>query len=144
MHGWSTTFFPFETATDVEIYAAIQPDTKVSQHSSSHRLLLENQWSLTRFHGRPAQVIWAELPTNPLLAVADIANIARIAKTHPSRPLVVVDNTFGSPYFNNPLVQGADIVMESTTKYIGGHSDVGLLSVFAKSPFSHLLTILCL
>jgi cystathionine gamma-lyase len=56
--------------------------------------------------------------------VADIANIARIAKSHPSKPLVVVDNTFGSPYFNNPLVQGADIVMQSTTKYIGGHSDV--------------------
>lgn len=70
------------------------------------------------------QVIWAELPTNPLLAVADIANITRIAKSHPSRPFVVVDNTFGSPYFNNPLVQGADIVMQSTTKYIGGHSDV--------------------
>lgn len=68
------------------------------------------------------KMIWLETPTNPLLNLADIAAIAAIAHRH--QLLLVVDNTFASPYFQQPLKLGADIVVHSTTKYINGHSDV--------------------
>ena len=68
------------------------------------------------------RVVWIETPTNPLLNVADIAGIAAIAREHDV--LVVVDNTFASPYLQQPLTLGADVVVHSTTKYLGGHSDV--------------------
>ncbi len=67
-------------------------------------------------------MVWVETPTNPLLSVVDIAAIAEIA--HRNDALLVVDNTFASPYLQTPLRYGADIVVHSTTKYIGGHSDV--------------------
>jgi cystathionine gamma-synthase len=69
-----------------------------------------------------AALVWIETPTNPLLKVVDIAAVARLA--HEAGALVVVDNTFASPYLQTPLALGADIVLHSTTKYIGGHSDV--------------------
>ncbi|BBX00865.1 cystathionine gamma-synthase [Mycolicibacterium moriokaense] len=69
------------------------------------------------------RLIWVETPTNPLLSIADIAGIAEIAKTS-NNPKVLVDNTFASPALQQPLTLGADIVLHSTTKYIGGHSDV--------------------
>lgn len=68
------------------------------------------------------RMVWLESPTNPLLEVVDIAALAAIAHRHGL--LVVVDNTFASPYLQNPLVLGADVVVHSTTKYLGGHSDV--------------------
>lgn len=68
------------------------------------------------------KMIWLETPTNPLLKLADIRAISEIA--HERGLIVVVDNTFASPYFQNPLNLGADIVLHSVTKYIGGHSDV--------------------
>lgn len=71
---------------------------------------------------RPTKMIWAETPTNPLLRVADIAALAKLA--HEAGALLVVDNTFASPYLQQPLALGADVVIHSTTKYIGGHSDV--------------------
>jgi cystathionine gamma-synthase len=71
--------------------------------------------------GRPSMV-WIETPTNPLLKVLDIAAIADA--THAAGGILVVDNTFASPYLQQPLELGADIVVHSTTKYIGGHSDV--------------------
>ncbi len=67
-------------------------------------------------------IIWAETPTNPLLTVVDVAALAQIA--HEAGALLVVDNTFASPYLQQPLALGADIVVHSTTKYLGGHSDV--------------------
>ncbi|SDU96883.1 cystathionine gamma-lyase [Microlunatus sagamiharensis] len=67
-------------------------------------------------------IVWVETPTNPLLSVADIAGIAELA--HAAGALLVVDNTFASPYLQQPLALGADIVVHSTTKYVGGHSDV--------------------
>jgi cystathionine gamma-synthase len=70
----------------------------------------------------PAAVVWVETPTNPLLSVADIGGLARAA--HDAGVLLVVDNTFASPYLQQPLLLGADVVVHSTTKYIGGHSDV--------------------
>lgn len=68
------------------------------------------------------KLIWLETPTNPLLRLVDIRAVAEIAHRH--NVLLVVDNTFSSPYFQQPLALGADIVIHSTTKYINGHSDV--------------------
>jgi len=69
-----------------------------------------------------SKLVWLETPTNPLLKITDIRGVATIAKKH--NLLFVVDNTFMSPYFQNPLDLGADIVVHSVTKYISGHSDV--------------------
>ncbi len=68
------------------------------------------------------QIVWIESPTNPLLKVIDIKRLAKI--TREKKALLAVDNTFASPYFQNPLALGADIVVHSTTKYINGHSDI--------------------
>ena len=68
------------------------------------------------------KLIWIETPTNPLMNITDIEAVAAIGKKH--NCIVCVDNTFASPYLQNPLDQGANIVMHSATKYLGGHSDV--------------------
>ncbi|WP_395046272.1 cystathionine gamma-synthase [Flavobacterium sp.] len=68
------------------------------------------------------KLVWVETPTNPLMKIADIAEIAKITKKH--KILFAVDNTFATPYLQKPLDLGADIVMHSATKYLGGHSDV--------------------
>jgi cystathionine gamma-synthase len=71
---------------------------------------------------RPTRCVWAETPTNPLLNIADIRGLAQAA--HETGAMLVVDNTFASPYLQQPLRCGADVVVHSTTKYLGGHSDV--------------------
>jgi cystathionine gamma-synthase len=71
---------------------------------------------------KETKLIWTETPTNPLLNVADIKAISDLAHSHSA--LLVVDNTFASPYLQQPLTLGADVVLHSTTKYLGGHSDV--------------------
>ncbi len=71
---------------------------------------------------RATRLLWVETPTNPLLSIADITALAQLA--HDADALLVVDNTFASPYLQQPLALGADVVVHSTTKYIGGHSDV--------------------
>ena len=68
------------------------------------------------------RLVWIETPTNPLLQILDIAAIAELA--HQAGALLAVDNTFASPYLQQPLRLGADLVVHSTTKYLGGHSDV--------------------
>jgi cystathionine beta-lyase/cystathionine gamma-synthase len=69
------------------------------------------------------RMLWAESPTNPLLKVVDLEAVAHLA--HDAGPIrVVVDNTFATPYLQNPLALGCDVVLHSTTKYLGGHSDV--------------------
>jgi cystathionine gamma-synthase len=68
------------------------------------------------------RIVWCETPTNPLLGIADIAALASVA--HDAGALLVVDNTFASPYLQQPIALGADVVVHSTTKYLGGHSDV--------------------
>src|SRR3712207_4411082 len=68
------------------------------------------------------KLLWIETPTNPLLTLSDIRELSEMARGRGA--LVAVDNTFASPYFQNPLALGADIVVHSTTKYMGGHSDV--------------------
>jgi cystathionine gamma-synthase len=70
------------------------------------------------------RLIWVETPTNPLLSIADIGAIAQLASNAKVATKVLVDNTFASPALQQPLLLGADIVLHSTTKYIGGHSDV--------------------
>ncbi|ONH26105.1 aminotransferase class I/II-fold pyridoxal phosphate-dependent enzyme [Pseudofrankia asymbiotica] len=71
---------------------------------------------------RGTRLIWCETPTNPLLSIADVAALAELA--HAAGALLAVDNTFASPYLQRPLALGADAVVHSTTKYLGGHSDV--------------------
>ncbi len=68
------------------------------------------------------RMVWVETPTNPLLGIADLGALAQVA--HDAGALLVVDNTFASPYLQQPIAHGADVVVHSTTKYIGGHSDV--------------------
>lgn len=80
-------------------------------------------------------MIWVETPSNPLLKITDLAAIAVIAKKH--QLIFACDSTFASPCFQNPILSGADIVMHSSTKYIGGHSDVlgGILITAVKNEF---------
>jgi cystathionine gamma-synthase len=83
-----------------------------------------------RLAAGPTRCVWAETPTNPLLNIADIRGLAQAA--HEAGAMLVVDNTFASPYLQQPLALGADAVVHSTTKYLGGHSDViGGAAVFA-------------
>jgi len=84
------------------------------------------------------RVVWVESPTNPLLKLVDIAAVSKLA--HARQALLVVDNTFMSPYFQRPLSLGADIVVHSATKYLGGHSDVigGTLVVNREDLFERL------
>ncbi|KAJ0403268.1 hypothetical protein P43SY_007572 [Pythium insidiosum] len=77
------------------------------------------------------KMVWIESPTNPTLKITDIAAVAAVAKKH--NLLLVVDNTFMSPYFQNPLDLGADVVVHSITKYINGHSDVVMGVVITNS-----------
>lgn len=81
------------------------------------------------------KLIWVESPTNPTLKLADIRKIAAFAKEN--KLLFVVDNTFMSPYFQNPLALGADVVVHSVTKYISGHSDVVMGIVLCNSDALH-------
>lgn len=99
---WGVSYDPVPLGDLSAVRAAMRPDTKI---------------------------VWVETPTNPLLGVSDIAALAAIA--HEGGALLVVDNTFASPYLQQPLALGADIVVHSTTKYVGGHSDVvgGALAV---------------
>ncbi|MES0361763.1 MAG: cystathionine gamma-synthase [Anaerolineales bacterium] len=70
------------------------------------------------------RLVWLETPTNPLLNVTDLAGVAELLQSRRTPPYLVVDNTFATPYLQRPIEFGADIVVHSTTKYLGGHSDV--------------------
>ncbi len=87
------------------------------------------------------QLLWLESPTNPLLKITDLTKVTKLASEH--KALSVVDNTFMSPYFQNPLDLGADIVMHSMTKYLNGHSDVlgGCLMTNQKSFYEKCWTL---
>jgi len=86
------------------------------------------------------RLVWIETPTNPLLKIADIAEISKRVKALSPQILVAVDNTFASPYLQQPLGLGADFVVHSTTKYLGGHSDVvgGAIIVKDKAHYDKL------
>ncbi|OLY94102.1 cystathionine beta-lyase [Cnuella takakiae] len=87
-----------------------------------HYVDMTNVQNVAAVVNEKTKMIWAETPTNPLMNIADIEALSAIAKQH--KLILVVDNTFASPYLQNPLDLGADIVMHSATKYLGGHSDV--------------------
>jgi cystathionine gamma-synthase len=95
LSGWGIEHTPVDLADVDALRAALRPTTRV---------------------------VWCETPTNPLLGIADIAALAGVTRSAGAR--LVVDNTFASPYLQQPLGLGADVVLHSTTKYIGGHSDV--------------------
>jgi cystathionine gamma-synthase len=80
------------------------------------------------------RLVWLETPTNPLLNVTDLRAVAEAVHAHPAHPLLAVDNTFATPYNQRPLDLGADLVVHSTTKYLGGHSDVVGGAVIVKEP----------
>ncbi|GAA4437857.1 cystathionine gamma-synthase [Actinokineospora soli] len=128
-------------ATDVALRTMCRPGDHVilgnDAYGGTFRLLdkVLTQWGVeytaadlsdpaaTRAAVRPnTKVVWAETPTNPLLGIADIAALAAVATEAGAR--LVIDNTFATPYLQTPLALGADVVLHSTTKYLGGHSDV--------------------
>ena len=87
-----------------------------------HFVNMQDAAAIRPYINANTKLIWAETPTNPLMNIVDIAALGSIAKEH--KILLCVDNTFASPYLQNPLDLGADIVLHSATKYLGGHSDV--------------------
>ena len=87
-----------------------------------HYVDMHDAENIRSYINENTKLIWLETPTNPLMNIVDIAAVAKLASTR--KILVCVDNTFASPYLQNPLDLGADIVMHSVTKYLGGHSDV--------------------
>lgn len=87
-----------------------------------HFINLTDANNIKKYINANTKMIWAETPTNPTMQIIDIAACSKIAKEN--NLTLVVDNTFASPYLQNPLALGADIVMHSVTKYLGGHSDV--------------------
>ena len=87
-----------------------------------HFIGMENAANIENFVNENTRLIWVETPTNPMMNIIDIIATAALAKKH--KITLAVDNTFATPYLQNPLDLGADIVMHSATKYLGGHSDV--------------------
>ncbi|MCU1476474.1 MAG: cystathionine gamma-synthase [Subtercola sp.] len=139
-HGYS--FSSGLAAEDALLRAALEPGDHVvlgnDVYGGTHRLI-------SKIHGKSGilndtvemmdldavraavipgktKILWLETPSNPLMKISDIAALAEVG--HASGAIVVVDNTFASPYLQQPLALGADVVVHSTTKYLGGHSDV--------------------
>lgn len=139
-HGFS--FASGLAAEDVLLRAALQPGDEVllgnDVYGGTHRLIARvlAPWGVklrvvdmsdlaavrTAVAERAPRVLWVETPSNPLLRITDIAGLAAVG--HEAGSLVVVDNTFATPALQRPLELGADVVVHSTTKYLGGHSDV--------------------
>ena len=111
-------------ATDDIYGGSYRMFTKIYEHFGIKFRFVDmtNAASIENFITEKTKMIWVETPTNPLMRILDIVAICKIAKK--KNILVVVDNTFASPFLQNPLDLGADIVVHSVTKYISGHSDV--------------------
>ncbi len=95
-----------------------------------HFVGMDNPQKIEKFINSNTKLLWVETPTNPMMNIIDIKSITTLAKKH--RIMVAVDNTFASPYIQQPLTLGADIVMHSATKYLAGHSDVVLGSLVVR------------
>lgn len=95
-----------------------------------HFIGMENADKIEEYVNENTKIIWVETPTNPMMNIIDIKKVAIIAKKH--KVLLAVDNTFATPYLQQPLDLGADIVMHSATKYLGGHSDVVMGALIVK------------
>lgn len=100
-----------------------------------HFIDLTNPSNIESYINEKTKLIWAETPTNPTMQIIDIEAVSLVAKKH--NLTYVVDNTFASPYLQNPLELGADIVMHSVTKYLGGHSDVVMGALITNSDELH-------
>jgi len=100
-----------------------------------HFIDLTNAENVKQYINDKTRLIWAETPTNPTMQIIDIKAVSQIAKDN--NILMVADNTFASPYLQNPLDLGADIVMHSVTKYLGGHSDVVMGALITNSDELH-------
>jgi len=111
-----TTPFTFVATAEVIVLLGAKPVFKF------HFIDLTNAENAKPFINDKTKLIWLETPTNPLMNIVDISAFVEMAKSKKIK--VAVDNTFASPYLQNPLDLGADIVMHSVTKYLGGHSDV--------------------
>ncbi|GAA2749329.1 cystathionine gamma-synthase [Amnibacterium kyonggiense] len=128
-------------AEDALLRAVLAPGDRVvlgdDAYGGTHRLLarihvpagivldtvdLTDEAAVTEAFSTPVQLLWLETPTNPLMKIVDIEALA--ARAHAAGATVVVDNTFASPALQQPLTLGADVVVHSATKYLGGHSDV--------------------
>ena len=96
----------------------------------SHFIGMDNAKELEKAINKKTKLIWIETPTNPMLNIIDIKKICKVAQKHKIR--VCVDNTFASPYLQQPLDLGADLILHSATKYLGGHSDVVLGAIVVK------------
>ena len=97
-----------------------------------HFVNLENPENILPLINEKTKLVWLETPTNPLMKLVDIQKVAELIKGKDI--LLAVDNTFATPYIQTPLDLGADIVMHSATKYLGGHSDVIAGALIAKTP----------
>ena len=95
-----------------------------------HFIGMENADNIEKYVNDKTKLIWVETPTNPMMNIIDIKKAVSIAKKH--KVLLAVDNTFATPYLQQPLQMGADIVMHSATKYLGGHSDVVMGALVVK------------
>ena len=106
-----------------------------------HFVNMTDAQNIKKYINANTKLIWAETPTNPTMQIIDIEACAKIAKEH--KLILAVDNTFASPYLQNPLALGADLVMHSVTKYLGGHSDVvmGALSTSDEKIYTDLAFI---
>ncbi len=128
-------------AATTAVFAQLRPGDEIvasaDLYGGTYRLLerVFKQWGVTarytddsspagftRLMSPATKLVWIETPTNPLLQILDIAALAEVA--HRGGALLAVDNTFASPYLQQPLALGADLIVHSTTKYLGGHSDV--------------------
>ena len=95
-----------------------------------HFIGMQNASNIEKFINQNTKLIWVETPTNPMMNIIDIKAVSKIAKSNTI--LLAVDNTFATPYLQQPLDLGADIVMHSATKYLGGHSDVVMGALVVK------------
>lgn len=95
-----------------------------------HFIGMDNAANIEKYINANTKLIWVETPTNPMLNIIDIAAASKISKKH--NVLLAVDNTFATPYLQQPLDLGADIVMHSATKYLGGHSDLVMGALIVK------------
>lgn len=95
-----------------------------------HFIGMENAANIEKYVNKNTKLIWVETPTNPMMNIIDIKATSDIAKKH--KLLLAVDNTFATPYLQQPIELGADIVMHSATKYLGGHSDVVMGALVVK------------
>ncbi|MBJ2174243.1 cystathionine gamma-synthase [Aureibaculum sp. A20] len=97
-----------------------------------HFVNMEDASNIEKYINKNTKLIWIETPTNPLMKIADIEQISKNVKAVDDTILIAVDNTFATPYLQQPLDLGADIVMHSATKYLGGHSDIVMGALMVK------------